>query len=171
MVARVVGAEKRRRDPGLLPALVAGVCAAVVEAASRGHSLQVRRRSGYGCQLLSFHAVLGNDDRAHERVGVGVYRVEYDFFARALFDQLARVHDDDVVRDVPEQRQFVRYEDHGLDVAFIEHFAEHLVYQVTMMAKEEGYTPMLYTNADYTASNSCYEKIGYVLQGKLCTIG
>ena len=50
------------------------------------------------------------------------------------------------------------------------HFAEHLVYQVTMMAKEEGYTPMLYTNADYTASNSCYEKIGYVLQGKLCTI-
>ena len=50
------------------------------------------------------------------------------------------------------------------------HFAEHLVYQVTMLAKEEGYMPMLYTNADYTASNACYEKIGYVLQGKLCTI-
>ena len=50
------------------------------------------------------------------------------------------------------------------------HYAEHLVYQVTSMAREEGYTPMLYTNADYTASNACYEKIGYVLQGKLCTI-
>ena len=33
-----------------------------------------------------------------------------------------------------------------------------------------GYTPMLYTNADYTASNACYSKIGYVLRGKLCTI-
>ncbi len=51
------------------------------------------------------------------------------------------------------------------------HYAEHLVYQVTMMAIEEGYAPMLYTNADYTASNACYEKIGYVRQGKLCTIG
>lgn len=28
-----------------------------------------------------------------------------------------------------------------------------------------------YTFADYTASNTCYEKIGYVLKGKLCTIG
>ena len=51
------------------------------------------------------------------------------------------------------------------------HYAEHLVYQVTKMALDEGYTPMLYTNADYTASNACYEKIGYVLRGKLCTIG
>ena len=50
------------------------------------------------------------------------------------------------------------------------HYAEHLVYQVTSMAMEEGYTPMLYTNADYTASNTCYEKIGYVLRGKICTI-
>jgi predicted GNAT family acetyltransferase len=33
------------------------------------------------------------------------------------------------------------------------------------------WVPMLYTNADYTASNACYEKIDYVLQGKLCTIG
>ena len=51
------------------------------------------------------------------------------------------------------------------------HYAENLVYQVTMKAKEEGYIPMLYTDADYEASNACYEKIGYVLQGKLCTIG
>ena len=51
------------------------------------------------------------------------------------------------------------------------HYAEHLVYQVTMIAKNEGFIPMLYTDADYVASNACYEKIGYVLRGKLCTIG
>ncbi len=51
------------------------------------------------------------------------------------------------------------------------HFAENLVYQVTKMAEAEGCLPMLYTDADYAASNACYEKIGYVLQGKLCTIG
>ena len=51
------------------------------------------------------------------------------------------------------------------------HYAENLVYQVTMKAKEEGYIPMLYTDADYEASNACYEKIGYVFRGKLCTIG
>lgn len=51
------------------------------------------------------------------------------------------------------------------------HYADNLVYQVTMKAKEAGYVPMLYTNADYTASNACYKKIGYVLQGKLCTVG
>ena len=50
-------------------------------------------------------------------------------------------------------------------------YAANLVYQVTMIAKEAGFLPMLYTNADYTASNACYEKIGYVLRGKLCTIG
>ena len=51
------------------------------------------------------------------------------------------------------------------------HYAENLVYQVTQMAKDAGYMPMLYTDADYTASNACYEKIGYILKGKLCTIG
>lgn len=51
------------------------------------------------------------------------------------------------------------------------HYAENLVYQVTKLAAEEGYVPMLYTNADYTASNACYTKIGYILRGKLCTIG
>ena len=50
------------------------------------------------------------------------------------------------------------------------HYAENLVYQVTMAAKEAGFLPMLYTDADYAASNACYEKIGYVLRGKLCTI-
>ena len=50
------------------------------------------------------------------------------------------------------------------------HYAENLVYQVTALAKEAGYIPMLYTDADYAASNACYEKIGYVLRGKLCTM-
>ncbi len=51
------------------------------------------------------------------------------------------------------------------------HYAENLVYQVTMKAKDAGYIPILYTDADYEASNACYEKIGYVLRGKLCSIG
>ena len=51
------------------------------------------------------------------------------------------------------------------------HYAESLVYQVSKMAKDAGYTPMLYTDADYVASNACYEKLGYVLRGKLCTVG
>lgn len=51
------------------------------------------------------------------------------------------------------------------------HYAENLVYLVTKMAEEEGSLPMLYTDADYIASNACYEKIGYILRGKLCTIG
>ena len=51
------------------------------------------------------------------------------------------------------------------------HYAENLVYWVTRKAQDEGYVPMLYTNADYVASNACYEKIGYVLRGKLCAIG
>lgn len=51
------------------------------------------------------------------------------------------------------------------------HYAENLVYQVTKIAIGAGYVPMLYTDADYAASNACYEKIGYVLRGKLCTIG
>ena len=51
------------------------------------------------------------------------------------------------------------------------HYAEHLVYQVTKIAQDAGYLPMLYTDADYVASNACYEKIGYILRGKLGTIG
>ncbi|MCH5266203.1 MAG: GNAT family N-acetyltransferase [Lachnospiraceae bacterium] len=51
------------------------------------------------------------------------------------------------------------------------HYAENLVYQVTKIAKDAGFVPMLYTDADYVASNACYEKIGYILRGKLCTLG
>ena len=50
------------------------------------------------------------------------------------------------------------------------HYAQHLVYQVTRTVKDAGYMPMLYTDANYAASNACYEKIGYILRGKLCTI-
>ena len=50
-------------------------------------------------------------------------------------------------------------------------YAENLVYQVTMIAGNAGFMPMLYTDADYVASNACYERIGYELRGKLCTIG
>ncbi len=51
------------------------------------------------------------------------------------------------------------------------HYAENMVYQVSCLAQAEGCLPMLYTNADYVPSNACYEKIGYILRGKLCTIG
>lgn len=51
------------------------------------------------------------------------------------------------------------------------HYAENLVYQVTKIVEHAGAMPMLYTNADYAASNACYEKIGYMLRGKLSTIG
>ena len=50
------------------------------------------------------------------------------------------------------------------------YYAQHLVYEVTKLVSDLGYTPMLYTDANYLASNACYEKIGYVLRGKLCTI-
>ena len=50
------------------------------------------------------------------------------------------------------------------------HYAQSMVYQVTQKVSEMGYMPMLYTDADYRASNSCYEKIGYILRGKLCTV-
>ncbi len=50
------------------------------------------------------------------------------------------------------------------------HYAENLVYQVTRIVREKGFLPMLYTDADYIASNACYEKIGYVCRGRLCTL-
>ena len=50
------------------------------------------------------------------------------------------------------------------------HYAQNLVYQVTRKVSDMGYIPMLYTDADYKASNNCYENIGYILRGKICTI-
>lgn len=51
------------------------------------------------------------------------------------------------------------------------HYAENLVFAVSKMIKEAGYIPTLYTDADYAASNSCYKKIGYKIEGQLCTVG
>lgn len=50
------------------------------------------------------------------------------------------------------------------------HYAQQLVYLVTKRLKDKGYKPMLYTDANYAASNACYEKIGYILRGRLCTL-
>ena len=50
------------------------------------------------------------------------------------------------------------------------HYAANLVYQVSALAKGEGFVPMLYADADYEASNGCYRKIGYMLRGRLCTV-
>jgi predicted GNAT family acetyltransferase len=50
------------------------------------------------------------------------------------------------------------------------HYAENLVYQVTQRVKEQGFMPILYTDADYAASNACYSKIGYQCRGRLCTL-
>ena len=50
------------------------------------------------------------------------------------------------------------------------HYAQHMVYSATQRIKDMGYMPMLYTDANYAASNACYQKIGYTLRGRLCTI-
>lgn len=50
------------------------------------------------------------------------------------------------------------------------HYAQNMVYALTKLLVERGFTPMLYTDADYAASNACYQKIGYVRRGGLCTI-
>ena len=50
------------------------------------------------------------------------------------------------------------------------HYAQRLVYQVTKIVQAQGLTPMLYTDAGYQPSNACYEKIGYRLRGRLCTV-
>ena len=50
-------------------------------------------------------------------------------------------------------------------------YAGNLVYAVTKAQLEQGRTPMLYTDAHYTASNACYTQIGYELQGELRTVG
>ena len=48
-------------------------------------------------------------------------------------------------------------------------YAINLVHQVTQDILKDGLTPILYTDADYAASNSCYQKIGYRPVGQLCT--
>ena len=48
-------------------------------------------------------------------------------------------------------------------------YAMNLVHGVTKRMLERGLVPMLYTDADYAASNACYQKIGYRQVGSLCT--
>lgn len=50
-------------------------------------------------------------------------------------------------------------------------YASNLVYSVSKLIVEKGKTPTLYTDADYSASNSCYTQIGFELRGALCEIG
>ena len=49
-------------------------------------------------------------------------------------------------------------------------YAASLVYAITKIIAESGNIPTLYTDADYAASNACYESIGYVKRGSLCTV-
>ena len=49
-------------------------------------------------------------------------------------------------------------------------YAANIVYQVTKIVEAQDKHPVLYTDADYVASNACYEGIGYVKQGSLCTV-
>lgn len=49
-------------------------------------------------------------------------------------------------------------------------YAINLVRTVTQMILNDNLVPILYTNADYGASNSCYKKIGYEQVGSLCTV-
>lgn len=49
-------------------------------------------------------------------------------------------------------------------------YAINLVHTVTQLILKDNLVPILYTNADYGASNSCYKKIGYEQVGSLCTV-
>lgn len=49
-------------------------------------------------------------------------------------------------------------------------YAAWLIYEVSHCIINAGKLPMLYTNADYISSNRCYQKIGYIPKGNLCTV-
>lgn len=46
----------------------------------------------------------------------------------------------------------------------------NLVHTVTKLILDKGRLPILYTNADYEASNACYKKVGYREVGSLCEV-
>ena len=50
------------------------------------------------------------------------------------------------------------------------HYAQNMVYRVSEIIKSTGATPMLYTDANYPASNACYEKVGFKVSGEVCTV-
>lgn len=49
-------------------------------------------------------------------------------------------------------------------------YAAKLVYEVSKLILKQGKIPTLYTDADYAASNACYQTIGYKIKGNLCTL-
>lgn len=49
-------------------------------------------------------------------------------------------------------------------------YAINLVHGVTKAMLDDGFTPILYTDAGYAASNACYQKIGYRQIGRLTSI-
>lgn len=49
-------------------------------------------------------------------------------------------------------------------------FAANLVHALTRALLEKGFSPVLYTDADYAASNACYTGIGYEKVGELVTL-
>ena len=51
------------------------------------------------------------------------------------------------------------------------HYAESLVASVTEEILSEGWRALLYTDGGYPASNACYQKIGYRLEGSLVSFG
>ena len=50
-------------------------------------------------------------------------------------------------------------------------YAINLVYVVSEQILHNGLTPILYTDANYPASNACYKKIGYREVDALCCVG
>ena len=130
------------------------------------------------CTRDDFEELVDLIDSFHNAVGI-------DIRDRAAYEQ-------DAKRSIDSQKTFF-WQDEGKttacckyvptgDMASIslvytkpefrrKHYAENLVYTVTELARKDGYLPMLYTDADYIASNACYEKIGYIRRGELCSIG
>lgn len=50
-------------------------------------------------------------------------------------------------------------------------YAGRMVYEICREVVDNGQMPMLYADADYYASNRCYQNIGFELKGRLVTIG
>ncbi len=50
-------------------------------------------------------------------------------------------------------------------------YAMNLVHTVSAGMLKDGFTPILYTDANYAASNACYKKIGYREVAALCCVG
>ena len=49
-------------------------------------------------------------------------------------------------------------------------YAINLVHKVSQELLSDNITPILYTDANYIASNDCYKKIGYEQVGRICNI-